>query len=118
MQNVKNGWSGDSLKANGEILFGSYFIEIMKTGRGEPIYTGQQGKDLCIFAKMPYVSDQRGEIVYWDEMTSKNEESGFCAVEKSEDADPGGLHRFTRMKRKDLKKGIAQGLTCLDFEYK
>jgi len=95
-----------------------HFIEVMKTGHGEPIYTGQQGKDLCIFAKMPYISDQRGEIVYWEEMTAENEISGFCAVEKSEDADPSGLHGFTRMKRKDLKKGIKQGLTCLDFEYK
>jgi len=95
-----------------------HFIEVIKNGRGEPIYTGQQGKALCIFAKMPYISDQRGEIVYWGEMTAENEEKGFCVVEKSEDADPSGLHRFTRRKSKDLKKGIAQGLTCLDFEYK
>ncbi len=95
-----------------------HFIEVMKTGRGEPIYTGEQGKALCIFAKMPYISDQRGEIVYWEEMTAKNEEKGFCAVEKSEDADPSGLHRFTRRKSRDLKNGIKQGLKCIDFEYK
>ena len=95
-----------------------HFIEVMKTGSGSPIYTGEQGKDLCICAKMPYISDQRGEVVYWEEMTSENEEKGFCAVEASEDADPSGLHKFIGRKNRDLRKGIKQGLTCIDFEYK
>ena len=94
-----------------------HFIEVMKSERGEPIYTGDQGKALCIFAKMPYISDQRDETVYWEDITAENEEKGFCMVEKSEDADPSGLHKFTRRKSKDLKKGINQGLTQLDFHY-
>lgn len=94
-----------------------HFIEVMKTGNGEPIYTGKQGRDLCIFAKMPYISDQRRETVYWEEMTAENEEKGFCVVEKSKEADDRGLTKFSIRKNKDLRKGIKQGLIHQDFKY-
>ena len=94
-----------------------HFIKIMKSGSGEPIYTGNQGKNLCIFAKMPYISDQNGRIVYWEEITSENEKSGFCQVEASPDAHGRGNTLFSMRKRRDMKKGILQGLECKDFDY-
>ena len=94
-----------------------HFIEVMKTWNGEPIYTGEQGRNLVIFAKMPYISDQRKESIYWEEMTADNEEKGLCVVEKRKDADYRGLYDFSRRKNKDLKKGIKQGLIHQDFKF-
>ena len=94
-----------------------HFIEVIKSGKGKPIYTGEQGKNLCIFAKMPYISDQRGEVVYWEEITAENEKKGLCAVEKSEEADESELAKYSRRSRKDLRKGIKQGLIQKKLEY-
>ncbi|TFG15664.1 MAG: Gfo/Idh/MocA family oxidoreductase [Promethearchaeota archaeon] len=94
-----------------------HFIEIMKTGKGEPIYNGEQGKNLCIFAKMPYISNQRGETVYWEEITPDNEETGSCDVEAPPDAHGRGNTKFSIRKRRDMKKGIKQGLEYTDFNY-
>ncbi|MHA1292940.1 MAG: Gfo/Idh/MocA family protein, partial [Promethearchaeota archaeon] len=53
-----------------------HFVKVMKKG-GTPIYTGEQGKNLCIFAKMPYISSQQQREVKWEEMTSENEKKGI-----------------------------------------
>ena len=94
-----------------------HFINVIENGQGEPIYTGEQGKDLCIFAKMPYISNQRRETVYWEEMTAENEEEGLCVVEKSEDVDESGLGKFSKRRNKDFRKGKKQGLKHTKFKY-
>ncbi|MFX1444954.1 MAG: Gfo/Idh/MocA family protein [Promethearchaeota archaeon] len=94
-----------------------HFIEVMKTGHGEPIYTGEQGKNLCIFAKMPYISNQRRNIVYWEEMTSENEDKGLCQVEDLSEGNGRGNTRFSIRKKRDMRKGIEQGLEHKDFNY-
>jgi predicted dehydrogenase len=95
----------------------NHFIEVMKSGHGEPIYTGEQGKNLCIFAKMPYISSQRRSIVYWEEVTSESEKSGSCEVEKPPEAQGSGLTKFYIRKQRDMKKGIKQGLSNKNFDY-
>jgi len=93
-----------------------HFIDIIKND-GEPVYTGEQGRALCVFAKMPYISSQQKRIVYWEEINAENEEDKSCVVEEPLDADPNGLTAFYRRKRKDFKKGINQGLEHTDFKY-
>ena len=94
-----------------------HFIQIIKNGKGEPIYTGEEGKNLCIFAKMPYISAQRGEVVYWEEITAENEEKGLCVVNKSEDAEESELTKYNRRSKKDFKKGLNQGLIHKKLDY-
>ena len=93
-----------------------HFIKVMKHG-GEPIYNGEQGKDLCIFAKMPYISQQQNRSVLWEEITPENEDNRSCVVEEPIDADQSGLTNFYRRKMKDLRKGIKQGLKHKKFIY-
>lgn len=88
----------------------------MKNG-GEPIYTGEQGKNLCIFAKMPYISNQMGKTVFWNEITADNEKNCSCVIEKAKDADSSGLSKHQMRKSKDMKKGIKQGLKHRIFKY-
>jgi predicted dehydrogenase len=94
-----------------------HFINVIKNRQGEPIYTGEQGKNLCIFGKMPYISDQRRETVYWDDMTAENESKGFCAIQKCEDAEQGGMAKYFSRKNKDMRKAIKQGLSHKKLEY-
>ena len=94
-----------------------HFIEVIKNDKGDPIYTGEQGRDLCIFAKMPYISEQRREIVYWEEMTADNEEIGLCTVEKSEDVDKSELAKYNRRSKKDLRESMKKGLIHKKLEY-
>ena len=89
----------------------------MKHG-GEPIYNGEQGKDLCIFAKMPYISQQQNRSVLWEEITPENEDNQSCVVEEPIDTDQSGLTNFYRRKMKDLRKGIKQGLKHKKFVFK
>ena len=49
---------------------------------GTPIYTGEQGKRLCQFAKAPYISTQEGREIFVDDITAENELAGICNVEK------------------------------------
>lgn len=93
-----------------------HFINVMKNG-GEPIYTGEQGKNLCIFAKMPYISNQMGKTVFWNEITADNEKNCSCVIEKAKDADSSGLSKHQMRKSKDMKKGIKQGLKHRIFKY-
>ncbi|MFX0070334.1 MAG: Gfo/Idh/MocA family protein [Candidatus Hermodarchaeota archaeon] len=94
-----------------------HFIEVMKSGKGDPIYTGEQGKNLCIFAKMPYISDQRKEEVFWEELTAQNEESRSCIVEQPTITDMSYWTKFMIKKNKDMKKGIKQGLKYQTLSY-
>ena len=96
------------------------FIKVMKEG-GTPIYTGEQGKNLCIFAKMPYISSQQQREVFWDEITPENEQNKSCVVEEyfSKRKMIGKGIGYLRRVGKDLKKGRKQGLDHekLKYEY-
>jgi len=94
-----------------------HFINVMKTGKGEPIYTGEQGKNLCIFGKMPYISNQEKRIVRWDEFTAESEGKGDCIVEAPPLSLARGLSKFYMRKKRDLSKGIKQGLNKTNFKF-
>ncbi len=85
------------------------FIKVMKEG-GEPIYNGKQGKDLCVFGKMPYISQQDNRIVSWEEITAENEKNRSCVVKDPKAFDPRGLTKLYMKKKKDMRKGKKQGL--------
>jgi predicted dehydrogenase len=93
-----------------------HFINVIKDG-GKPIYTGEEGRNLCIFAKLPYISHQNNRIAYWEEVTAENELDKSCIVEEPKVIDKSGFTRFGRNVRRDLKKGINQGLIHTDFKY-
>ncbi|MFX1389189.1 MAG: Gfo/Idh/MocA family protein [Promethearchaeota archaeon] len=93
-----------------------HFIEAMKSGR-EPVYNGEEGKNLSIFAKMAYISDQQKRQVFWEEMTSENELNRSCLVEKPKDINGAGLHKYFSRIRKDLKKGKQAGLIQKELKY-
>ena len=93
-----------------------HFIDAIKNGT-DPIYTGEQGKNLCIFAKMPFISQQRKEEVNWNEVTSENEKNQSCLVEDPKDLDEFGMAKYYRRSRSDLKKGIKKGLEKKTFTY-
>ncbi|MEE9378039.1 MAG: Gfo/Idh/MocA family oxidoreductase [Candidatus Lokiarchaeia archaeon] len=93
-----------------------HFIDIMKRG-GAPIYNGEQGKSLSIFAKMAHLSDQQKRAVNWEEITSENEKNRSCLVETPKDINGAGLHKYFMRIRKDLKKGINQGLIHKELKY-
>jgi len=93
-----------------------HFIDVIKNG-GKPIYTGEEGKNLCIFAKMPYISQQQKRPIYWEEITIENEQNMECVVEQPENQDASGLARYNRMKNRDLRKAIREGLKHQQFKY-
>ncbi len=95
-----------------------HFINVMKKG-GDPIYTGEQGKNLCIFGKMPHISHQQKRIVHWEEMTLENEQNKTIIVEKYfkyKNAITKGLKYLIR-NGKDFKKGKKQGLENIKFKH-
>lgn len=95
-----------------------HFIDAMEKDT-EPLYTGEQGKNLSIFAKMPYISDQDKREVYWEEMNPKSEADGSCAVQ--EFFTPGNslfkMLKYNWRVKKDLRKGKNQGLKHIKFKY-
>jgi predicted dehydrogenase len=93
-----------------------HFIKVIRKG-GEPIYTGEQGRDLCIFAKMPYISQQQKRPIFWDEITPENEKNRSCIVEAPLDLDESGLNKYYRRSRRDLRDGIKNGLKTRIFKY-
>lgn len=93
-----------------------HFIDAIKKGT-DPIYTGEQGRNLCVFAKMPYISQQRKEDVNWNEVTSGGEKEGSCIVEAPKDLDGTGMFKYYKRSRKDLKEGIRKGLKIKEFAY-
>ncbi|MFX1401687.1 MAG: Gfo/Idh/MocA family protein [Promethearchaeota archaeon] len=93
-----------------------HFINIVKDG-GTPIYTGEEGKNLCIFAKMPYISQQQKRPIYWEEINAENEQNRNCIVEQPENRDFSGLARYNRMKKRDLRKAARNGLKHQQFRH-
>ena len=93
-----------------------HFIDAIKKGT-DPIYTGEQGRNLCVFAKMPFISQQRKEEVNWNEVTSRNEKNRSCIVETPKDLDGTGLFKYYKRTRKDLKEGVRKGLENKTFTY-
>ncbi|MFX1572191.1 MAG: Gfo/Idh/MocA family protein [Promethearchaeota archaeon] len=109
-KNLPRDWRYSFIKST------EHFIEVMKKG-GEPVYTGEQGKNLSIFAKMAHISDQQKRTVFWEEITPESEKNRSCFVEAPKDVNTAGLHRFLSRKRGDLRKGIKQGLIHKELKY-
>ncbi|MBD3195516.1 MAG: hypothetical protein GF317_10700 [Candidatus Lokiarchaeota archaeon] len=95
-----------------------HFIDAVKNDK-EPIYTGRQGMNLSIFAKMPYISDQQQREVFWDEITPENEANNSCVVEKffTKRKSLFQMLKYNWRVSKDLKKGEKQGLKHTEFKY-
>ncbi|TXT53393.1 MAG: hypothetical protein BAJALOKI2v1_990001 [Promethearchaeota archaeon] len=95
-----------------------HFIDAVKNDT-KPLYNGDQGKNLSIFAKMPYISNQENREVYWDEISSSGEAEGFCLVEPffSKASSLYRMIKYNRKVKKDRKKGRKEGLVHTDFEY-
>ncbi|MFX0004814.1 MAG: Gfo/Idh/MocA family protein [Candidatus Hermodarchaeota archaeon] len=93
-----------------------HFINVIKNG-GEPIYTGEQGRDLCIFAKMPHISYQQNRTVFWDEISVESEKDQSCVVEDPIKVDGAIFTKFLRNVRADLKKGVKEGLNHKKLKY-
>jgi predicted dehydrogenase len=51
-----------------------HFIKVMKEG-GEPIYTGEEGREITRYAMAAYVSAQENRDVYLEEITTEAEEN-------------------------------------------
>lgn len=66
---------------------------------------------------MPYVSTQKKRIVRWEEITSENEQNGSCNIKDPVETDGGTLIKYLNRIRKDLKKGIQEGLQHKEFKY-
>ena len=56
-----------------------HFIQVMKDG-GEPIYTGEEGKEITRYAMASHISAQENRDVYLDEVTTEAEEKGFFEI--------------------------------------
>jgi predicted dehydrogenase len=70
-----------------------HFVNVMTEG-GEPVYSGEEGKEITRYALATYVSAQENRDVHLDEITAEAEEQGrfrittnFCNV--GEDLCPG-----------------------------
>jgi hypothetical protein len=87
----------------------------MRKGK-DPIYNGAQGKNLSIFAKMPFISTQKKRIVKWDEVNAKAEQNGSCNVEEIVEFDVKKYREHLRSLRRDLKRGL-EGLEHKKFKY-
>lgn len=93
-----------------------HFIDVMING-GDPIYTGEQGRDLCIFAKMPYISYQQNRTVFWEDITAENESNKSCVIDNTMDVDGSIFRKFLRNIRLDFKKGVNEGLKHKELKY-
>jgi len=119
-------YSGGEVKTYGEELprdwrysfinSTEHFIRAIQE-KSDPIYTGEQGRDLSIFAKMPFISNQQKRIVRWDEITPENEQDDSCTVKELVEVDGGTFIKYLKNIRMDLKKGIQEGLEHKEFKY-
>jgi len=119
-------YSGGEVKTYGEELprdwrysfinSTEHFICAIQEER-DPIYTGEQGKNLSIFAKMPFISTQQKRIVRWEEITPENEQNGSCNVKEPVEVDGGIFRKYLKSLRMDFKKGIQEGLEHKEFKY-
>lgn len=94
------------------------FIDAVKNDKS-PLYTGEGGMNLSVFAKMPYISNQEQREVFWDEITPQNEANNSCVVEKffTKRKSIFQMLKYNWRVRKDLKKGKKQGLEHTEFKY-
>ncbi len=119
-------YSGGEVKTYGEELprdwrysfinSTEHFISAIQEG-SDPIYTGEQGKNLSVFAKMPFISTQQKRIVRWDEITPENEQNGSCSVKELVEVDGGIFRKYLKSLKMDLKKGIQEGLEHKELKY-
>jgi predicted dehydrogenase len=95
-----------------------HFIKAVKKDK-QPLYTGDQGKNLSIFAKMPYISNQEKRKVSWKEISPLGEANNSCIVENffSLKSSIFRMLKHNWRVKKDLKKGKKQGLQHTDFDY-
>ena len=56
-----------------------HFIRVLREG-GEPIYTGEQGKQVTRYVMAAFVSAQEGRDVYLDEITAEAERQGLFRI--------------------------------------
>ncbi len=56
-----------------------HFIQVMKEG-GEPIYTGEEGREITRYAMAAFVSAQESRDVYLDEITAEAEEKRLFEI--------------------------------------
>lgn len=56
-----------------------HFIQVMKEG-GNPIYTGEEGKEIQRYTMAAFVSAQENRDVHLDEITSAAEAEGKCEI--------------------------------------
>ena len=52
-----------------------HFIKVMKEGSGDPIYTGEEGREINRYAIAALLSAQENRDVYLDEITAEAEEN-------------------------------------------
>jgi len=119
-------YSGGEVKTYGEELSRDWrysfinstehFISAIQE-KSDPIYTGEQGKNLSIFAKMPFVSTQQKRIIRWDEITPENEQNGSCSIKEPVEMDGRTFAQYLKNLRMDFKKGIQEGLEHKKFKY-
>jgi len=110
---------GDNLPRDWRFSFinsTEHFIDVMLSG-GEPIYTGEQGRDLCKFAKMPYISHQQKRPINWEEISVENEKNHSCIVENTVEVDGNIFRKFLKRQNNDFKKGLERGLEHKNFKY-
>jgi len=95
-----------------------HFIDAVKNDK-KPLYDGYQGKNLSLFAKMPYISNQENRKVKWSEISAKGEAEGTCVVEPffSKISSIYRMVKYGRKVKKDLKQGKKQGLEHTQFKY-
>ncbi|MFX0007755.1 MAG: Gfo/Idh/MocA family protein [Promethearchaeota archaeon] len=93
-----------------------HFINVLKTG-GQPIYTGTQGRDLCIIAKLPYLSYQQNRIIFWEDLSVDSEKDQSCIVQNPIDDKGASFRNFLKNIKKDFKKGLTEGLEHKELKY-
>jgi len=94
------------------------FIDAIKNDKTY-LYKGEEGMNLSIFAKMPYISNQEQREVYWNEISPQAEANNSCVVEKffTKRKSIFQMLKYNWRVRKDMKKGEKQGLKQTDFKY-
>ena len=75
------------------------------------------GRDLCIFAKMPYLAHQENRPVFWEEILTKNNEDQSCIEEEPMEVVGAAYRKYLRNLRIDFKKGVKAGLKHDKLKY-
>ncbi len=59
-----------------------HFIQVLQQG-GEPVYTGEEGKEITRYAMAAYISAQENRDVMLDEITSETEQAGSLKIQSN-----------------------------------